>query len=57
MHELAEKYLTVAIAKVCECDLVKTLVRLVYAVALALILQVLILTYLALRLSSGGLKL
>jgi hypothetical protein len=51
MNGLAEKYLGVALCKLSECDAVKIVLRLIYAVALALVLQVLILTYVAYKLS------
>lgn len=59
VHELAEKYLGIAVSKVCESQTVKVLLKLVYAVACALILQVVILSYVAYVLTStfkgGGL--
>lgn len=48
---LADKYLGAALSKISECDAVKIVLRLVYAVAVALILQVLILTYIAYKLT------
>lgn len=51
MHGLAEKYFGAAMCKLSECDAVKIVLRLVYAVAIALVLQVLILTYVAYKLT------
>lgn len=51
IHEVAEKYLGVAINKLTECDAMRTMLKLAYAVALALVLQVVILTFVAYKLS------
>ena len=48
---IAGQYLGAALRKLSECDAVKILLRLVYAVAVALVLQVLILTYVAYKLT------
>jgi hypothetical protein len=51
IQDLAEKYLSSALTQVCESKLAKLLMKLAYAVAIALIVQVLILTYVAYRVS------
>lgn len=51
IQELAEKYLASAVTQVCESKLAKLLMKVVVAVAIALIVQVLILTYVAYKVS------
>jgi hypothetical protein len=52
IQDLAEKYLSSALTQVCESKLAKLLMKLAYVVAIALVFQVLILTYVAYRVSS-----
>ena len=54
VQELAEKYLNSAVTQVCESKLAKLLMKLVYAVAIALIFQMLVLTYVAYRVSGSS---
>jgi hypothetical protein len=48
---IAEKYLGAALAKISECDAVKMMMRLVYALAVTLMVQVLLLAYMAYKLT------
>jgi len=52
VHEAAEKYLSLAVSKVAECDAVRVLTKIACLVAAALVLQVVILVYVAFRLTT-----
>jgi len=53
VHDFAERYMSLAVSKLAESPVVRSFKAVLIAVAAALVLQVIILAYVAYRLSSG----
>ena len=54
IQEIAERYLTLGMRKVAECDAVRILFRLAVTVVIAMILQVCVLAFIAYKLNFGN---
>ena len=52
IQEIAERYLTLGIAKVAECDAVRALFKIVVTIAITMILQVCVLAFIAYKLNA-----
>lgn len=56
VHEFADKYLTMCIAKLAGSETIKSLVQTAYAIALVLVLHLVVLVFIAFRLGTSGIS-
>lgn len=54
VHDFADKYLTLCVAKLAESETIRSLVQIAYAIALVLVLHLVVLVCIAYRLGSYG---